>query len=57
VILGEVLRNGADLLILGTHARAGLAHALLGSVAEWAIGSVPCDILIARPVRFAFELP
>jgi nucleotide-binding universal stress UspA family protein len=57
VILGELLRHGADLLIVGTHARAGLAHALLGSVAEWAIASVPCDVLIARPVRFAFELP
>jgi nucleotide-binding universal stress UspA family protein len=57
VILDEVMRHEADLVVLGTHGRSGVAHALLGSVAEWVIAAVPCDVLIARPVRFAFELP
>ena len=57
VIVGELLRRRADLLVLGTHGRSGMAHVLLGSVAEWVIHSAPCDVLVARPERFSFELP
>jgi nucleotide-binding universal stress UspA family protein len=57
VILGEVMRLGADLVALGTHARSGVGHALLGSVAAWVLRSAPCDVVIARPPRFTFELP
>lgn len=57
VIVGEALRSRADLVALGTHARSGVSHALVGSVAEWVISSAPCDVLVARPVRFTFELP
>jgi nucleotide-binding universal stress UspA family protein len=57
VILGEGLRRRADLIALGTHARSGVAHALLGSVAEWIIAAASCDVLVARPIRFSFELP
>jgi nucleotide-binding universal stress UspA family protein len=57
VVLGETARRGADLLVLGTHARSGVAHALVGSVAEWVIAAAPCDVLVARPIRFSFELP
>jgi nucleotide-binding universal stress UspA family protein len=39
------------------HVRSGLAHALVGSVAEWVIASAPCDVLVARPRSFTFELP
>lgn len=57
----EVLRliasERADLLIVGTHARSGIAHALLGSTAEALIRAAPCDVAVTRPVRFAFELP
>lgn len=56
-VTAELLRCRADLLALGTHARAGLSHALIGSVAEWLLGVAPCDVLIARPPRFRFELP
>jgi nucleotide-binding universal stress UspA family protein len=57
VILEEAVRRGCDLLIAGTHARSGIAHALLGSVAETLIASAPCDVLVARPTGFTFELP
>jgi hypothetical protein len=56
-LLAETLRRRADLLAVGTHGRAGIAHALVGSVAEWVIQNAACDVLVARPVRVSFELP
>jgi len=56
-VLREVVRRGCDLLVAGTHARAGLAHALIGSVAEWLVRAAPCDVAVTRPARFTFELP
>jgi nucleotide-binding universal stress UspA family protein len=57
VILGEAKRRHVDLISIGTHGRAGVSHALLGSVAEWVIEAGRCDVLVARPVRYSFELP
>lgn len=57
VILAEALRVESDLVALGTHGRSGLAHALVGSVADWVIAQLPCDVLVARPVRFSFSAP
>jgi nucleotide-binding universal stress UspA family protein len=57
VLADELVRRRADLVVLGSHGRSGLSHALLGSVAEWVIACAPCDVLIARPARFSFELP
>lgn len=39
----------ADLLCLSTHGRGGLAHLLLGSVAEKVIRHSPCPVLTVRP--------
>ena len=36
----------ADLIIMGTHGRSGLAHALLGSNAERVVQHSPCPVLI-----------
>jgi nucleotide-binding universal stress UspA family protein len=36
---------GADLIVIGTHGRRGLAHALLGSVAERVVQRAPCPVL------------
>lgn len=57
VILGEAARRHADLLVLGTHGRSGLAHALVGSVAEAVVRGAPCDVLVARAAGHAFQLP
>jgi nucleotide-binding universal stress UspA family protein len=34
-----------DLVVLGTHGRTGLAHMLIGSVAERVVRSAPCAVL------------
>jgi nucleotide-binding universal stress UspA family protein len=57
VVLAESRRTRADLVAVGTHARSGLAHILIGSVAESIVTSAATDVLIARPVRFTFEQP
>lgn len=39
---------GADLIVMGTHGRTGLAHALTGSVAERVVRLAPCAVLVSR---------
>jgi len=34
-----------DLIVMGTHGRAGVAHLLMGSVAERVVRSAPCPVL------------
>lgn len=38
----------ADLIIMGTHGRAGVSHLLLGSVAEKVVRRAPCPVLTVR---------
>lgn len=38
----------ADLIVMGTHGRTGLTHALTGSVAERVVRLAPCPVLITR---------
>ena len=45
VILRQVEELKPDLLVVGTHGRTGVAHALLGSVAESLLRDPPCDVL------------
>jgi len=47
-IAGE--RN-VDLVVMGTHGRTGLQHALLGSVAERVVRLAPCPVLTIRHGR------
>jgi nucleotide-binding universal stress UspA family protein len=44
--------NDADLLLLGTHGRKGVAKLVLGSVAEQVLHLSPCSVFIARPPDF-----
>ncbi len=37
-----------DLIVLATHGRGGLAHALLGSTADKVIHNAPCPVLTVR---------
>jgi nucleotide-binding universal stress UspA family protein len=48
VILQEAASWTADLIVIGTHGRRGLAHALLGSVAEKVIRAANVPVLVVR---------
>jgi nucleotide-binding universal stress UspA family protein len=41
--------HGVDLLVLGTHGRTGLEHALMGSVAERVVRRARCPVLTVHP--------
>ena len=40
--------TNADLIIVSTHGRTGLKHALMGSVAERVVRHAPCPVLVVR---------
>jgi nucleotide-binding universal stress UspA family protein len=40
--------RGIDLIVMGTHGRSGMAHLLMGSVAERVVRSAPCPVLTVR---------
>jgi universal stress protein A len=50
-IVTRAKETGAELIIMGTHGRSGLAHVLLGSVAERVTKHAPCPVLIIRKHR------
>jgi nucleotide-binding universal stress UspA family protein len=47
VVVRTARERECDLLVVGTHARRGLEHVLLGSVAERLARSAPCPVLMA----------
>jgi nucleotide-binding universal stress UspA family protein len=53
VAVDEIVRAAAelpaDLIVMGTHGRTGIRHALLGSVAEKVVRRAPCPVLTVRP--------
>ena len=52
-IVARASATGAELIVMGTHGRSGLAHALLGSVAERVVQHALCPVLIVpkRPEK------
>jgi nucleotide-binding universal stress UspA family protein len=40
--------GGYDLIVMGTHGRTGVAHALIGSVAERVVRTAACPVLTVR---------
>jgi nucleotide-binding universal stress UspA family protein len=38
-----------DLIVVGTHGRTGIMHALYGSIAERVVRSAPCPVLAVHP--------
>ena len=48
VILQEARDWAADLIVMGTHGRRGMAHMFLGSVAEGVIRASPVPVLVVR---------
>ena len=47
-IIGQARLDGADLIVMGTHGRSGVRHALLGSVAEGVVRAAACPVLTVR---------
>ncbi len=48
-IVERAIDRGVDLIVMGTHGRTGVKHALLGSVAEKTVRLAPCPVLTVRP--------
>jgi nucleotide-binding universal stress UspA family protein len=46
-----------DLIVMGTHGRGLVAHAVLGSVAEKVVRTAPCPVLTVRNVQHEFVVP
>ena len=47
-IVEAAKRNQCDLIVMGTHGRHGMAHLLLGSVAERVVRTAMCPVLVVR---------
>ena len=48
LILDEARKSGADLIVMGTHGRRGLRHAVLGSDAEAVVRGSNVPVLLVR---------
>ena len=46
-----------DLIVIATHGRSGVAHMLIGSVAERVVRKAPCPVLTVRPEGHQFVMP
>ncbi len=57
----EIIRyartHDIDLIVMATHGRTGLAHVLMGSVAEAVVRTAPCPVLTVRPEGHQFVMP
>jgi nucleotide-binding universal stress UspA family protein len=48
LIVDGAARLRADLIVMGTHGRRGMARLLIGSVAEHVVRTAPCPVLLVR---------
>ena len=57
----EIVRYASDhainLIVMGTHGRGAVAHALMGSVAERVVRHAPCPVLTVRHPEREFVMP
>jgi nucleotide-binding universal stress UspA family protein len=56
-IIGCARENRIDLIVMGTHGRGAIAHALLGSTAEKVVRKAPCAVLTVRTADQDFVMP
>ena len=47
-IIEQARKQGADLIVMGTHGRTGIGHVLLGSVTERVLRGAPCPVLSVK---------
>ena len=47
-IVEHAQNGGFDLIVMGTHGRTGMAHVVMGSVAERVLRKAPCPVLTVR---------
>jgi nucleotide-binding universal stress UspA family protein len=45
-----------DLIVMGTHGRTGIGHALIGSVAERVLRRAPCPVMVIREGGAGFHV-
>ncbi len=48
-IVAAARETRADLIVMATHGRSGIAHFLVGSVTEAVVRHAPCPVLTVRP--------
>ena len=56
-IISYARKHDIDLIVLATHGRSGLAHMIIGSVAESVVRTAPCPVLTVRPEGHQFVMP
>ena len=56
-IVERASQIGADLIVMGTHGRGGVAHLLMGSVAERVVRTAGCPVLTVHHPEHEFVLP
>jgi len=57
LIVETAASHNVDLIVMGTHGRTGLAHVLLGSVAETVVRRAPCPVLTVKHSEHEFVVP
>jgi nucleotide-binding universal stress UspA family protein len=50
-------QHAVDLIIIGSHGHTGLAHRLMGGVAEEIVRLAPCPVLTVKPGEHEFVTP
>ncbi len=56
-IIRYAKNHDVDLIVLATHGRTGITHALIGSVAEKVVQMAPCPVLTVKHPEHEFVLP
>ncbi len=56
-IIRTAREQASDLIVIGTHGRTGLAHVMMGSVAEKVVRKAPCPVLSVKSPEHEFVMP
>jgi len=56
-IINVAKEKEVDLIVMGTHGRTGLAHVLIGSVAEKVVHHAHCPVLTVKHPQYKFIAP